>query len=172
MKVSKASAYGLHALMYMVRHVTQLPATAETVAKAEGIPAQYLAKILQGLTRAGFIKLGQGRKNGYVFARPPEEVTLLQVLETLEGQSLFGDCPLRHCECGGTPENCCLFAQWVSVSRNIKKLFEETSIVTAAWNHPEHRFGVPPKRADTRNFRIETLLPGSQIRHEESSIPS
>ncbi len=54
MKVSKASAYGLHALMYMVRHLTQLPATVETMAQAEGIPTGYLGRILQQLARAGW----------------------------------------------------------------------------------------------------------------------
>ena len=43
MKVSKTAAYSLHALMYMVRHITQLPATTNTIAKAEGIPPGYLA---------------------------------------------------------------------------------------------------------------------------------
>jgi DNA-binding IscR family transcriptional regulator len=44
MKISKTAAYSLHALMYMVRHITQLPATTNTIAKAEGIPAEYLGK--------------------------------------------------------------------------------------------------------------------------------
>ncbi|MHC4705419.1 MAG: hypothetical protein ACYTFQ_33160 [Planctomycetota bacterium] len=40
MKVTKSAGYALHALMYMVRHSTQLPVTAVTVAKAEGIPSK------------------------------------------------------------------------------------------------------------------------------------
>jgi len=172
MKVSRTSAYGLHALMYMVRHTTQLPATAETIAKAEGIPRESLTKTFQGLTRAGFIQFVRGARSGYVFVRPPSEITLLELFETLDGEPLFDDCPLRHCECGGTPENCCIFARWVSATKRIKQLFEETSIVTAAWNHPEHLFDAAPKHDNAGKLRIEPLPSRKSTHHEGSSIPS
>ncbi len=140
MKISKAAAYSLHALMYMVRHITQLPATTNTIAKAEGIPSGYLAKIFQKLVKAGFVKTVRSRGRGYVFVKPPEEINLLELFELIEGQSLFDDCLLKHCECGGTPENCCIFAKWLNATKKIKQLLAETSIATAAWNHPEHRF--------------------------------
>ncbi len=151
MKVSKASAYSLHALMYMVRHTTQLPATTNTIAKAEGIPSGYLAKILQKLVKAGLIKAVRSQRRGYVFVKPPEEISLLELFELIEGESLFDDCLLKHCKCGGTPENCYIFAKWLSATRKIKQLFAETSLVTAAWNHPEHRFHSLPESLKTIN---------------------
>ena len=140
MKVTKSAAYALHALMYMVRHSTQLPATAATIAKAEGVPSGYLAKIFQKLVKAGFIKAVRGEKRGYVFARPPEQITVLALLETVEGGALFDDCLLRHCHCGGTLENCRVFSAWIDATRELKKLLGETSVAAAAWSHPEHRF--------------------------------
>jgi len=140
MKVSQATGYALHALMYMVRHITQLPATASTIAKAEGIPSGYLSKIFQKLVKARFVRAVRGHKRGYVFARPPEEITLLELFEVIEGGPLFDDCLLKHCECGGTPENCYIYAQWLSTTKKMNKLFAETTLVTAAWNHPQHRF--------------------------------
>ncbi|MFB0552786.1 MAG: Rrf2 family transcriptional regulator [Phycisphaerae bacterium] len=149
MKVTKATAYALHALMYMVRHITQLPVTTDTIAKGEGIPPGYLAKIFQRLTKARLVKGVKGRKRGHVFARPPEEISLLEIIEVIEGKSLFDDCPLNHCECGGTPENCCIFAQWVRATKKINELFEETSLASVAWNHPEHRFHSLPESLET-----------------------
>jgi len=140
MKVTKSTAYALHALMYMVRHNTQLPATTATVAKAEGIPSDYLAKIFQQLVRAGIVKAVRGRKRGYVFARPPEDISLLELFEVVEGGQLFDDCFLRHCECGGTTDNCRIFAIWVEATRRIKELLGETTVASAAWSHPAHRF--------------------------------
>ena len=169
MKVSKASAYGLHALMYMVRHLTQLPATAETMAQAEGIPANYLSKIMQQLTRAGLVQRVRGRKHGYVFAKPPEEITLMELLETLERHPLFDDCPLRHCQCAGTPENCRIYAKWVSGTRKIRELFEETTIATVAWNHPEHRFDEPPRNVAPANPEIKSIPAKKRPRDEEST---
>jgi Rrf2 family protein len=149
MKISQASAYALHALMYMARHVTQLPATTTAMAKAEGMPQGYLAKVLQRLVKAGFIKSVKGRERGYVFAVPPEEITLLALFESLEERPLFDDCPLRYCACGGTRENCYIYAQWLVATRTFKELLEETTVASAAWHHPEHRFNVLPSLTAT-----------------------
>jgi Rrf2 family iron-sulfur cluster assembly transcriptional regulator len=140
MKVTRSAAYALHAMMYMVRHATQLPVTTATVAKAEGVPANYLAKIFQQLVKAGFVKAVRGRKKGYAFAKSPEQITVLELLEKVEGGPLFDDCLLRHCECGGTQENCRVFSTWVDATQQLKKLLSEMTIATAAWSHPEHRF--------------------------------
>ena len=149
MKVSKATAYALHALMYMVRHITQLPATSNTIAKAEGIPPGYMAKIFQRLVKAHFVKAVKGRKKGYVFAKSPEEIDLLELFEAIENGPLFSDCLLRHCQCGGTPENCHIYAQWISTTKKVSKIFAETSLAAAAWNHPEHRFYTLPESLET-----------------------
>ena len=164
MKVKKATAYALHALMYMVRHVTQLPVTTSTIAKGEGIPPEYLNKIFQKLTKANIVKGIKGRKKGHVFARPPEEISLLEVINSIEGESLFDDCPIRHCQCGGTPQNCYIFAQWISATSKINTLFDQTTLATVAWNHPEHRFHSLPvsleikkKRQKQENFRAKEM---------------
>lgn len=144
MKISQASAYALHALMYMARHETQLPVTSKVMARAEGMPPAYLAKVLQQLVKAGFLRAVKGRERGYIFARPPEEIRLLDLFETLEEQPLFDDCFLRHCACGGTSQNCHIYAQWLVATRQVKELLAETTITSAAWHHPEHRFQVAP----------------------------
>jgi len=69
------------------------------------------------------------------------------LVEAIEGQSMFDDCPLRHCACGGTLQNCRIFSQWVSATRRLKELLGETTIAAAAWNHPEHRFDKLPSPA-------------------------
>ena len=153
MKVTKATAYAMHALMYMVRHATQLPVTTNTIAKGEGIPREYLAKIFQRLSKAHIVKGVKGRKKGHIFARPPEEISLLDIINSIEGESLFDDCPIRHCQCGGTPQNCNIYAQWISATRKINALFKETSLETVAWNHPEHRFRSLPESLGLKKKR-------------------
>lgn len=151
MKITKSAGYALHALMYMVRHNTQLPVSALTVAKAEGIPSDYLAKIFQQLAKARFVKAVRGRKRGYVFARPPEQISLLELFEAIESRPLFDDCFMRHCECGGTPESCRIYSIWTDATREIKKELDATTVASAAWNHPEHRFlGMPISLAEQR----------------------
>jgi Rrf2 family protein len=163
MKVTKSAGYALHALMYMVRHSTQLPVTANTVAKAEGIPSDYLAKIFQQLAKARFVKAIRGRKRGYVFARPPERITLLELFEAIEGGPLFDDCFLRHCQCGGTPDNCTIFSIWTDATRQIKHKLEETTVASAAWSHPEHRFMSLPESLGCSEKAHEAKSPASKV---------
>ncbi len=163
MKISQATGYALHAMIYMVRHITQLPVTTSTIAKAEGIPPGYLAKVFQRLVKAQLVRSVRGRKRGYVFAKPPEEINLLELFEVIEGGPLFEDCLLRHCECGGTPENCYIYAQWVSTTRKINQLLAEITVATAAWNHPQHRFYSLPESLETAKKKAKTKADMSEI---------
>jgi Rrf2 family protein len=150
-------------MMYMVRHITQLPATTGTIAKAEGIPAGYLAKIFRRLVKARLVRSVRGRKRGYVFARTPEEISLLELFEVVEGGPLFEDCLLRHCDCSGTTENCRIYSQWINATGKIKKLLEETSVTNAAWNHPEHRFQSLPGSLQVKEKKVNRKVAGSKI---------
>jgi len=166
MKVSRASAYGLRALMYMVRHVTQLPATVEAVARTEGMPVDPLGKVLGRLARAGFIQLAHGREKGYVFARPPEEIAPRDLLEPLEGQLTFGDStPAKH-GCSERPEGRCESAEGAGSTGEVGALFEEATIVAAAWKDLERRFGATAQEAQPAKLQIKSL--GSKRRpHSE-----
>ena len=144
MKLKKATSYALHALMYMTRHMTQLPVNLETISKAEGIPLSYLSRIFQKLSSAGIVQLSKEKGKGYTFVNPPAQTNLLRLFEVMEGDSLFGNCFMNHCNCGGTTENCYIYAAWQRSTRKMDKLLTETSLVDAAWNHPEHRFNELP----------------------------
>ena len=115
--------------------------------------AGYLAKVMQQLVKVGFVRSVRGRHRGYVFSRDPETISLLKLFEAMEGRSLFDDCPLKHCSCGGTIKNCRIFSQWVRATGELKELLGQTSIASAAWNHPEHRFNVLPDSARDENVQ-------------------
>ena len=140
MRVKKATAYALHIMMYMVRHRKELPATASGIAKAEGIPLRDVTKIFPQLINGGFVKASKGKKKGYVFAKPPEEISMLDLFETIEDGPLFDNCLMKHCKCDGTPENCLIYSKWHKATRKINQLFAEITMVDAALHHPEHRF--------------------------------
>ncbi len=146
MKFSKGTAYALHALIYMTRHITQLPLPTNAIAKAEGIPAGYLAKIFQKLTKANIVRATTHQGRGYTFVHPPEQITLLDTFESHEEKPLFGDCLLHYGPCDGTPENCNIYAQWSEATQKMTKTFSETTLATTAWNHPEHRFDSHPEK--------------------------
>lgn len=140
MQIKKAAAYALHIMMYIARHKKELPATANKISKAEGIPLEDVKKIFPQLIKGGFVKNAKDRKRGYVFAKPPEDISMLELFELIEGKPLFDNCLLKHCECGGTPQNCIIYSKWSKTTAKIKQLFDEISIVDVILHHPEHRF--------------------------------
>ena len=140
MKLKRTNAYALHALMYMVRHMTQLPVSVQAVSKAEGIPYRQLVNLFHLLTDAGMIKNNGSEQAGYVFAKPPSDISLLEVIERVEGEQVFEECFLKHCDCAGTSDNCEIYAAWKKATQPLSKKLSETTIEQAAWSHPEHYF--------------------------------
>jgi Rrf2 family protein len=138
MKLKRTNSYALHALMYMVRHVTQLPLTLQAIAKAEGIPYRQLVSLFRLLSEAGIVKTADSEPGGYVFKRPPSEVTLLELFELIEGHPLFEECFLKHADCSGTTYNCVIYASWRQATQSMSKKLSEITIDKAAWGHPEH----------------------------------
>ncbi|MEU4678138.1 Rrf2 family transcriptional regulator [Micromonospora sp. NPDC023737] len=61
------------------------PVPAARLAELHGVSATYLAKQLQALSRAGLMHSVQGKSGGYVLTRPPAEITVLDVVEAIEG---------------------------------------------------------------------------------------
>jgi len=85
MKISEGVEWGLHSavLLAVLPRGTALP-TAR-LAEYHGVPAAYLAKHLQAMSRAGILEASQGPKGGYRLARPAGEITALDVIEAIDG---------------------------------------------------------------------------------------
>lgn len=85
MKLSRKSDYALRA----VRHLSTLPkeqlGSINSIAEAERVPREFLAKILKDLTRGGVLKSFQGVTGGYRLAKPAKEVSFLDVIEIIDG---------------------------------------------------------------------------------------
>ncbi|HVM39776.1 MAG TPA: Rrf2 family transcriptional regulator [Acidimicrobiia bacterium] len=85
MRLSEGVEWALHscAVLALLGPDHTLPATR--LAEFHGVPAAYLAKHLQQLSRAGVVESMAGRRGGYRLARPPAEIRLLDVVEAVEG---------------------------------------------------------------------------------------
>ena len=141
MKVSQASAYALHALMYMVRHITLLPVSNRIIAKSEKIPPEYLAKIFRKLVKNKIVISSKKGSGGYLFARPPEEISVLDVIQAIEGETIFDECFMQHGYCERTAETSSLLPVWQEAAAKLKGSLGKMSLIEATWSHPQHYFG-------------------------------
>jgi Rrf2 family protein len=83
--LSRSSAYALHALVYIARQPPDQFAASHVVARAQGIPERFLLKVLKPLVSAGLLRSVRGPNGGYCLARPTREITLLEVVEAVDG---------------------------------------------------------------------------------------
>jgi Rrf2 family protein len=92
MHLSRACVYALRALVYLARHEGGGPVTSATMAAAEGLPGDFLRTALAGLAGAGVPAAAPGRRGGHRLARPARSITLLEVVEAVDGP-LRGQAP-------------------------------------------------------------------------------
>ena len=93
MKISTKGRYGLRALIDLAEcGADSNPVYLSDIAKRQGLSEKYLEHIFSTLHKSGFVKALRGRKGGYLLNRKPEEITLDQVIATLEGPCSLVDC--------------------------------------------------------------------------------
>ncbi|MGZ4201262.1 MAG: RrF2 family transcriptional regulator [Thermoleophilaceae bacterium] len=84
--ITSKSPYALSALVELARTGGSAPVPIGEIAKRRDIPVQFLESLFASLRRAGILQSQRGVRGGYTFARPPSEVTVLEVVELLEGE--------------------------------------------------------------------------------------
>lgn len=84
--ITSKSPYAVQALAELARRGGTAPVPIGDLARARDIPVQFLEGLFATLRRAGILQSQRGVKGGYSFARPPAEVTILEIVELLEGE--------------------------------------------------------------------------------------
>jgi Rrf2 family transcriptional regulator, cysteine metabolism repressor len=84
--ITSKSPYAVRALAELARMGSAGPVPIGEIARRRDIPVQFLEGLFATLRRAGILQSQRGVKGGYSFARPPEDVTVLDVVDALEGR--------------------------------------------------------------------------------------
>jgi Rrf2 family protein len=84
--ITTKAPYAVRALAELARRGGDSPVPIGEIAKARDIPVQFLEGLFATLRRAGILQSQRGVKGGYSFARQPAEISVLEVVELLEGE--------------------------------------------------------------------------------------
>src|SRR3989475_10137403 len=95
MKLTRASSYAIHALVYMANEKQNRPVPSHMIAKARGIPERFLLKVLKPLVSARILHSAKRTNGGYRLARPATAVSMLEIVEAVD-DPVRGHAPLSQ----------------------------------------------------------------------------
>jgi Rrf2 family protein len=133
LQVSAKTDYALRAAAELARAATERsgPVKGEWISEEQGIPKKFMENILHDLKRAGIVRTRRGASGGYWLARPPEEISLADVIRAVEGPlaNVRGEWP-ESVEYPGAAE--ALKEVWIAVRANLRAVLESVSLADIA----------------------------------------
>jgi len=122
--MSRITDYGLVLLTHLAGEPRRLH-NARELAEATHLPAPVVSKILKVLARAGFLESHRGIKGGYSLARPAAEVSVVEVIDALEGPIALTECGTGSCE---REASCRVRAPWQRINRVVRQSLEDVHL--------------------------------------------
>ncbi|HED06235.1 MAG TPA: Rrf2 family transcriptional regulator [Ignavibacteria bacterium] len=124
---SKKCEYGLQAVLYLAAGMEWGVTSAEVISKKLNIPKEFISKILQSLTKSGIIYSKKGKSGGFALAKDPKNIRLIDVVEAIDGLSIFESCVLGFPEC--SPEDPCpVHDKWGELRNNAYNMLSDETI--------------------------------------------
>lgn len=127
MQITRAGEYAVQGVTFLARKGLDEVVMIEEVCQAESIPRSFLAKIFQNLTRAGIVRSQRGVHGGFRLSRPASEITVLEILEAVEGKLVF-DRRLQEPALCGEQNACSLCDIFTEVQFRAKEIFGNTTL--------------------------------------------
>jgi Rrf2 family protein len=107
-------------MVYLSKQGTGILTSRQEIAERADIPTHFLAKIAQDLAKAGFIEIKQGARGGFILLKPPEMISLLEVVETMIGEIYLNDCVARPSSCKIT-YGCAVHRIWMNARNQLRE---------------------------------------------------
>ena len=142
LRLSTKGRYGTRAMLELALSEGNKSVLLREIAESQGISLKYLEQIIPSLKSAGLVNSSRGASGGYSLAKPPEEITVKEIVEALEG-------PLKLVDCIGDPGLCQEAGQcvtrdlWDEVSASISKLLESRTLAGLAQKHKDKQKSRP-----------------------------
>jgi Rrf2 family protein len=103
MKLSTRARYGVRLMLALARNYGKEPVYLKDIARQEDISEKYLSLLIIPLRRIGLVNSVRGAYGGYNLAKSPEEITLKEIVDVLEGDCCLVDCIKDPSSCPRVP---------------------------------------------------------------------
>ena len=131
MKYSKATNYALHTMVFLTRNPKGKSMSVESLAEIQKLSPTYLSKILTKLVKAGLIESNPGVNGGYRISKRPQEISFLDVIYAIEGQTSLFSCSSEHND-SFHHQGCLIEQVMVDAENNMKEELSKKFIIDIA----------------------------------------
>src|SRR5215510_8636299 len=111
MQITHQADYATRVILHLARAQKDKLITTNEIARGQNIPSSFLAKIISQLSIAGLLYTSRGAHGGVKLARPPKQITLLEVIEAIDGPIQLNHCVGKKYICS-FEENCPIRSVW------------------------------------------------------------
>lgn len=126
MKLSTKGRYGVKAMVNLAVHYGEEPVSIKSISDSEGISEYYLEQLFGPLRKAGLIKSVRGAQGGYILNKPPQDITVADIIMVLEGPIEISEC-IDGTSCSN--EECCATRLlWEKIKKSIDSVLETTTL--------------------------------------------
>ena len=99
MQITRQADYAVRAVLYLSQLGSDQRAATSQIAQEQAIPPSFLAKIVSQLSVAGLLQTSRGARGGVSLAKPPDEISFLEVVEAIDGPILINECVSEGSPC-------------------------------------------------------------------------
>ncbi|MCK4738311.1 MAG: Rrf2 family transcriptional regulator [Deltaproteobacteria bacterium] len=122
-KLSKGAEYAIRGILHLSMQPDGKVSFIEEIADCQGVPKAYLAKIFQTLRKKGVLRSTRGQGGGFTLVKAPTEITVLNIIEVLEGPVSLGGCFINSDYCDGTLD-CSFHGAWKTAQENFVNILK------------------------------------------------
>ncbi len=126
MQITRQADYALRAMLYLAELDPNQRAATSQIAEDQHIPPSFLAKIISQLSIAGLIHTSRGARGGVSLARSADEISILEVVEAIDGPISLNECTESPSACQ-FGEDCPLRDLWCDTQAELVKRLKKTS---------------------------------------------
>lgn len=133
MELTRKGEYAIRGIVYLATRPADQVCLLSDIASAVDVPPTFLAKIFQQFSKIGLVKSYRGTGGGFVLGRLPENITLLEVVEAVEGPIIPNRCVISSGECP-RDTTCNVHPVWINVQTKVRDILAAVTLKELAAN--------------------------------------
>lgn len=127
MELTRKGEYAIRGIVYLASRPGDQVCLLSEIAAAVDVPQTFLAKIFQQFSKIGLVKSFRGTGGGFVLGRTPDKITLLEVVEAVEGPIVPNRCVTGAGDCDRSSA-CTVHPVWVKVQDQVRDILNSITL--------------------------------------------